>query len=186
MDLLYPEWFEKKPELIRFIESKIDKPVQWLFIGDNGTGKTAIAEVIFNSFVEANKDDHRISYLATTASDLYRRYLSANALTGKEQTEAISRIEKSMSYDFLLIDELGGEMDTESSRAFFTNYLCHQYDYFREKDKTYSIITTNLDSEKLAQRYGKKVIDRFYEFYTFVSFEGMSYRLKMKKVMRFK
>ncbi len=179
----YPEWYHKNAKLCAYIEELAAKDsFAILLTGKPGCGKTAIAEIMFDSIL---RHGEQMSYIYNTANAMYSDYLRAMALTGKERTEAVAKAESYMTYDLVLLDDLGCEMDTVASSAYFSRMFCIQYDALKEGKKLRCIVTTNLTKEGIATAYGTRVMDRIAEFYHIVTMTNESWRMKNIKEVRF-
>ena len=174
----YPEWYEPNPKLVKLIEEAIDKPFCFLFTGKNGTGKSCMADLIYEHLSKKP-----VSKTNIRADHLYAKYLAANDQNGADKTAALRDIEQLPTRKLLVLDDLGLEMDTPASRKFFENLICSQHDFIQEKNQVQSIITTNLSSDQISLRYGDRVLDRLCQFYTIVKFTNNSFRLRNLRVV---
>jgi len=184
--LQFPEWYVKPKPIIDYIEKCLQTkdPFAMLFVGKVGCGKTYLAEQVYNYIETENSNNHRIKMLFSSAAEVYREYLAALTKQNSDKNDLIARIESYLTWDVVVLDDLGKEMDTGAAKTFFSNLLCIQYDAFREGKLNRSIITTNYSGEQLKQLYGEHVVSRLVEYYTIVEFKAGDYRMaKAKKVI---
>ena len=130
-----------EPKLKSIIQGYVTNPrdmlndcVNLLFRGQNGAGKSFLASIILQ--------------------ELYIRYYSGYLTTFNEIIrKTYSQQDVSSVYDseFLVIDELGAEVDTAkgAEKALLENIL-----KIRDTKGLPTIICTNLKSEELTNRYG--------------------------------
>lgn len=182
----HPDWYIPQQKLHAYIEPIVASgdPFAWLFIGRPGCGKTAAAEVVYNHIAEQHDNDPHFSAIGISAQSMYAQYLKASALDGKARSDEIAKLERYLSYDLVVLDDLGTEMDTPAARAYFANLIAMQYERYREGKFNRCIITTNLSCELIGEIYGERIIDRLVEFYTLIPFSAASYRKKQIKVVK--
>jgi DNA replication protein DnaC len=180
----YPTNYIRNEKLCSMMESAIEskEPILWLFTGLPGTGKTMAAEVMFNELVSVI--EHRKAWaIKSSAHRLYSDYLAA--INGNESNKAhdIKWLNSILCKQIVLLDDLGCEQQTESSKAFIANIFSEQYDWLRAGNTNHVIITTNMNSKAISDAYGERIIDRIYENYTIVKFTNESFRkAKLRKV----
>lgn len=177
--LAYPDWFVKNDKLILFCEEIVKQPhFAVMFTGVPGCGKTVMAGIMFDYLQKQYKNSWAMS-----AHQLYSTYLkSTNSDTDK--SILVDRANNCMLNSLVFLDDLGCEMDTEASRTYFANILSIQYDAYNDGKFNRTIITTNLGSDEISDRYGERVIDRICEHYQIVKFNNKSFRkMNMKKVI---
>ncbi|MCM1220091.1 MAG: AAA family ATPase [Lachnospiraceae bacterium] len=87
--------------------------------------------------------------------------------------------EKLFSEELLIIDELGEEakeiMTYGSIETPMVDLISERYD-----SRLFTIITTNLQTNEIKDKYGARIYDRFSEMLTSIVFENDSYRLKKR------
>ena len=95
-----------------------------------------------------------------------------------EQADAASRVRQLMSCDLLILDDLGTEMSTAFSQSALYSLLDGR---IRAGKKT--IISTNLDDDGIAERYGAALASRLKGEYEWLPFRGRDIR-ELKKELR--
>ncbi len=165
-----------------FVEDKetithINKAARWLvnagckpgliLFGTVGNGKTTLARSI----------GRLIGVLYASAYSHERKGIvsvSALELAGmaKNEPERFDRLTKS---DLLFIDDVGVE---PSIVKVWGNEISPFVDtiYYRYDRQLFTIMTSNLNTDELATKYGERVADRFTEMFDKIAFENHSYR----------
>jgi DNA replication protein DnaC len=179
-DFIYPDWFVKNDNLIKVCQELVKQDhFAVMFVGVPGCGKTVMAGIMFDMLCKQHKNCWALS-----AHELYTGYLKAINSKDEDKSILVDRANNCMLNSLVLLDDLGCEMDTDSSRTYFANILSIQYDNYNASKFNRTIITTNLDSEQIQARYGLRVLDRIYEHYQIVKFHNGSFRKAgMKKVI---
>ena len=157
--------FKSTPE----IEDNIRKAAQWLGHGRSlglvlngglGNGKTTLAKAL--------GDTLRI------LRNIYPEMVAAQDFVHWYQRED-ERADSAMRSKFLMLDDIGTE--AVSVKSYGTEYtpvielLYKRYD----TDKP-TIVTTNLTREQFYKTYGPRVADRMKQMYSWLSFNGESFR----------
>ena len=180
----YPDYYIRNEKLCTMMETAIEKkePILWLFTGAPGTGKTLSAEIMFEALCQ------EIEHLQgqaekLTANELYYKYQNFARSKDYEERSQTKWCIKTLCNKIVLLDDLGSEPRTEASFSFMQNLFSVQYNWLREGNRNFVIITTNLNSNEITDIYGERVIDRIYEYYTIVKFTGTSFRRKKMKIV---
>lgn len=178
--ITYPSNWIKNDKLNELVESTLqdNKPFAWLFVGNAGCGKTAMAELAYKDLCKQYKNNWFM-----TANALYAKYLGIATSNYTDKAEALAKLNQYFNSDLFVLDDLGRETVSEASTTFFANLFSEQYEAFTEGKQHRCIITTNLHSDQIAKRYGDHVMDRIFEVFTIVKFNNPSYREKLKKVV---
>lgn len=157
-------------------ESHIDKAAKWLtgnhkpgllLHGTVGNGKTTLARAIgslIGVLYESPYSDRRKMVLTVSALEL--------ADIAKNQPERFDSIKKA---ELLAIDDVGTE---PSVVKVWGNEISPFVDtiYYRYDRQKFTIMTSNLNAEDLADKYGERIADRFAEMFDRIAFENYSYR----------
>ncbi len=115
-------------------------------MGDTGTGKTFMASIVNN--ILAKKGYSTLFLNACDLNDIFLKYHLADI----DDKQAI--FAPLIFCDLLIIDDLGSENILNNVT---TPYL---YKLIINRHKKNTIITTNLDPDKMAERYTKRVSSR--------------------------
>ena len=116
--------------------------------GSTGTGKTHLAQAIC----------YELSGSCVTAGELARVARDAEAGDPDDRQEARRKLRQWVQVDTLAIDDLGAERHTGSD--LFPEVV---YTLLEERSKLKNkrtVVTTNLSSQEISQRYGEKVYSR--------------------------
>lgn len=127
--------------------------------GGVGAGKTIAAVNLLGQFSIENDDEFRI---------LFSSDVACIPIFGKEGEDYFRDV---CEIEVLLIDDLGAEIDTPGSRAFFSRLID-----FRHRRKLTTIITTNLALKAWAERYGSRIVDRISDNSTIIELPNKSMR----------
>lgn len=156
---------------IKFIEAFKSKKIEkgLLFKGNVGVGKTHLACAIIHEII---KDGYKVGYGNIT--DIIGRIYDTYAVDKKEKEAEI--LKELISYDLLVIDDLGKENGTENSTRILYNLINRLYEECKPV-----IITTNLSAKELEIKYqssGKAIVSRITEMTIPVEIKGVDRRLK--------
>lgn len=167
--------YEKNPEIhkavelaSRWIASKRAK--RWLLIiGSVGTGKTTLANAVCDVLNAVNKATKEGIWSAPVEK-ISAIKLSQLARTNEEKLQSVK---KSLR---LFIDDLGTE--TDNVKIFGNTISPITETIFERYDSTNSvtIITSNLNTEQIAQNYGERVADRLKEMCNKIVINTKSFR----------
>ena len=142
------------------------KTHNFLFIGPTGCGKTHLSKIMAGELINRG-----FNALVATAAELNRIFLKTHLGRYDEKQDYMSAL---IDFDFLVIDDLGTENE-------YKNVTC---EYFltlvaeRLAKGKHTVITTNLDREELADKYGDRFFSRVTEKRTtaVISFDNVNYR----------
>lgn len=132
-----------------------------LFIGGTGTGKTHLAAAIANRLAEIG---------VPTRFGTFQAHLDSI----KKEFDVSGQgkyLDDIKSIPMLVIDDLGQEHLTDWSRSQLYDIVNYRYEH-----KLPLIITTNLNADEIANRYGGAVWSRFNEMCDSVVMGGSDYR----------
>ena len=139
-----------------------------LFIyGGSGLGKTHLSAAIAREVSERG-----FSVVYDTAGSVFQRF-EAQKFDREENAE--DDVDRVLSCDLLILDDLGTEMTTA-----FVQSALYQIVNTRLMEKKSTIISTNLSPEKLAQRYSPQIASRVEGEYQILLFAGEDIR-RLKK-----
>lgn len=152
-----------------FIEEFNEKYRNLMFYGGAGVGKTFICSCIAKEILDKGRT---VVYL--TAFDLFdifekEKFSKADDLVRKDIIGFINDV------DLLIIDDLGTEFITILSTTEFFNIVNR-----RILNKKSTIISTNLEPEKLMEQYSSRIISRLYGEYEIIKIFGKDIRILKK------
>lgn len=140
-----------------------------LLYGNVGNGKTTLSRAIgrlIGLLYGSNNYYDRKEVRHVTALEL--------ANIAKDSPDAFRDIK---TRELLAIDDVGVEPSVVkiwgNEISPFVEVIYHRYDR-----QLFTVVTSNLNDEELAKRYGPRVADRFAEMFDRIPFENSSYRIK--------
>jgi DNA replication protein DnaC len=134
------------------------------FVGRPGTGKTHLAVAILKTIAKKG-----FSALMVTVPNVLveiRAVIKDSEATGK-------LINQVLKTNFLVLDDLGVEKPTDWVREELYKLINERYER-----KLPTLVTSNLDLDKLADRIGERVVDRLVEMCKVIRFDWDSWRRK--------
>ena len=150
----------------RYAESFSGKGENLLIVGGTGTGKTHITTAIAKVVISKG-----YSVIYDSAENIISDFESDKFKSGYSQKEPIS--DKYLDCDLLIIDDLGTEFQSQFSLVCLYNLI-----NTRQNKGLSTIISTNLDSKKLAERYDGRIYSRIAgNDYQILVFGGNNHRL---------
>ena len=145
------------------------KPENLLLFGAPGLGKTHLSAAIARD-VSAQG----FSVVYDTASHVFQQFEQQKF--GREDESINSDVERVLTCDLLILDDLGTEMTTA-----FVHSALYQIVNTRLMEKRSTIISTNLSPDKLAQRYTPQIASRIEGEYQLLAFVGEDIRKQKKQ-----
>lgn len=150
-----------------------------MLCGLYGNGKTTLAKAISHLVEYVTEREygftHRSCMEIITAKNICR--LCAAGEKFKDQLDAYDRLFKA---PMLIIDDLG-----EEPKEIMVYGMIHTplIDILSERysRQLLTIITTNLNTDEINDKYGPRIYDRFCEMLTIIVFENESYRSGRRK-----
>ena len=143
----------------RYALSFSEKSANLLFSGDTGLGKTFLSACIARVVADSG-----YSVMYESAGHLFGN-LERAKFAGDEAARRIG--EKYLACDLLIVDDLGTEMPGQFTTAALYSLINDRILAGRP-----TIISTNLTSEEIAQRYNRQIASRLRGSYNRVSFLG--------------
>ena len=167
------------PNIIKKIEEDMetcaDKGFHYLFQGSVGCGKTYLARIIEYTLVKAEIIES--THYLKSARKIYSSFLETLSSNYTDKGTVLTNLKRSISHsEFLILDDLGDETNTDASHEYFSSALEDRYDYIKKYEYTKSIITTNLKSKDFINAYGSRLFDRITDVYTIMKFKDHSFR----------
>ena len=188
MELILPKGYVKNNiNIIKQIESDLanNNEFHYLFLGINGAGKSYLAKLIMDSFNrdKFNDKDKMLTYEARNLHPLYLQKLYSNY---SDKSDAIIKLQRLMRRSAVWLDDIGAEKNfTSDNKAslFIENLLEDRYNWISKGRGKYTILTSNLTGDQIQKKYGDRVLDRLYQYFTIMYFKDVSFREKqIKKV----
>lgn len=137
-------------------------------VGDAGLGKTLCGCVVLTKALEKNYSAYYVK--VGECVDLL-----TSSWYDQEVRQEFN--EKVLGSDFLLLDDLGDELESMASNlveSTISRILRHRTDSLKP-----TIITTNLDDKKIQTKYGPRIFSILKEHSIVISFKGTDYREKV-------
>lgn len=140
----------------------VNTPMKVLMTGDPGTGKTSLAMAILNFMASEG-------FSVMTVSTMELAHLMDNRFEASDVKDRLYYLEKLMkTADVLLLDDLGTEggmkKDAQPVRKDMQELLFRvanaRLDLKRNEPVHSTIVTTNCETNELAQMYNEKIISR--------------------------
>lgn len=154
----------------RFAEQFGQKGGNLLLTGAPGLGKTHLSAAIAR---EVSDEGYSVVY--DTAGQVFQRFEAQKF--GREDGQADTDVDRVLSCDLLILDDLGTEMTTS-----FVQSALYQIVNGRLLEKRSTIISTNLKPTELERRYSSQIASRIEGEYQILPFTGRDIR-KLKKQM---
>lgn len=148
------------------------RPGNLLLFGAPGLGKTFLSAAIAR---EVSGKGFSVVY--DTASHVFQRFESRKFGRG-EEGDTSADVERVLSCDLLILDDLGTEMTTA-----FVQSALYQIVNTRLMEKRSTILNTNLTPRELSRRYSPQIASRIEGEYELLPFFGEDIR-KLKKERR--
>ena len=183
MELILPRQYERNnPNIIKRIEEDFsnDNNFHYLFFGINGAGKTYLAKAIMQSF-NANKHITKDKMEYYEARNLHPLYLQKLYSNYSDKADSLMKLQHIMRREAIFLDDVGAEKNyTPDNKAslFIENLLEDRCNWIDKGRGKYTIITTNLNGKQLQDKYGDRVLDRLYQYFTIMYFNNVSFREK--------
>ncbi len=133
-----------------------------LFIGATGSGKTHLACAIGNEIVKT----HSVRFVVV--GDLYREVLQTYTTRDKSELDVIDEY---LKCSFLIIDDIGTEPMTPKCKGIF-----HSIVDYRIRNAKPTIMTSNLNTDELAEYLDSRTIDRIIGDFKKYTLTATSYR----------
>lgn len=152
-----------------FIENFDEKFKNMVFFGEPGLGKTHLCRYIARELLNRGK-----TVLYITAFSLFDMLEKEKFNKDSEEIDK-EKLNFIKTADLLIIDDLGTEFITSFSTA-------ELFDIINSRILTQkaTIISTNLDREKLTAQYSSRILSRLYGEYDMLEFFGNDIRIQKK------
>ena len=131
--------------------------------GGVGTGKTHLASALVKSVIDAG-----MAARISKVTEITRSIKDGWKTKGITEGEIVERLS---SYDLLVIDELGIQFDSEMEKIYLSDILDNRYKAMKP-----TILLSNLDTEKLKELLGVRLVDRIRQTSQVTSLDYQSLR----------
>jgi len=170
---------QNNPNILHNIVTNLEQgnPFHYLFTGVVGCGKTYLMKMIMRS----TQDNWELIKVIK----FYQRYLNYISSDYSDKWNAARQHNMAVNKYLLAIDDLGDEKpSTSAAHDYFSGLIEMRYDYiYRYPESTRTIITTNLNSDKMISMYGSRAFDRLQELFVICKFKKLSFRQKKQKIL---
>ena len=140
-----------------------------LFVGNTGLGKTFLSSCIANAIYEKGK-----TVLYQTSPVMLDNIIQYHMSKDSSYSNLLEHL---LTVDLLIIDDLGTE--SLNSLKFSDLYTVINSRLLNQNNKiTKTVISTNLELDKLSQMYGERIFSRFAGSYNICRFFGDDIRYK--------
>lgn len=136
-----------------------------LFYGDVGTGKSFMAVSLAKRLIEKLI---KVTYIGS-----YEMCQVINDAIFKGDDAAIAKRDMYYNTDFLIIDDLGTEIDTQVSSKSILDLV-----NYRLSKNLKTLITSNLNVDAIKEKYGERLSSRLLSNYYIYRFRGRDLRLR--------
>lgn len=152
-----------------------DKAKGICLVGNVGSGKTYLANIIADSVISKTYRS-RSRYRFINCQQLWTQAKSVYMSNDFGKSETLSEINNIT--EFMFIDDLGAEDNTEASQAHFVNLLSKAHLAFTSGGLKVLVVTTNLGIDGIQKRYGSRIASRFYEMFMFCTLQSVDFRVR--------
>ena len=148
---------------------KESQPFHYLFTGVTGSGKTHLGTAVV---IKCKEDWELVSAMLH-----YQDHIRIIGSDYIDKMDADRKNDNKFNSRCLMIDDLGDEKpSTVAAHDYFGGLVEKRYLYIKRNPMSRTIITTNLNSDKIIQTYGSRVYDRICEHFTICKFKDHSFR----------
>lgn len=169
---------QNNPNILKDIMTNLEQgnPFHYLFTGVVGCGKTYLMKMI----IMATQDNWEV----VKCIKFYERYLNYISSDYSDKWNAVGQHNLAIKKKMLAIDDLGDEKpSTSAAHDYFSGLIEMRYDYIYRYPESRTIITTNLNSDKIIRFYGSRAFDRLQELFVICRFKKVSFRQKKQRVL---
>lgn len=156
---------EVKKSLEGYADNYAKETKSLLFYGDVGTGKSFMAISLAKRLIEKLVN---VTYVAS-----YEMCQVMNQAIFKGDDESIAKKDMYYNTDFLIIDDLGTEIDSQVSTKSILDLI-----NYRLSKNLKTLTTSNLNIDAMKDKYGERFSSRILSNYYIYSFRGSDLRLR--------
>jgi DNA replication protein DnaC len=140
-----------------------------LFYGETGLGKTFLTNCVAKELLDRG---HSVLYLSS--NDLFENLIGQYVMNKATELEDLYKLV--YNCELLIIDDLG----TELTNSFVCSQLFEIINK-RALSESSTIISTNLDMDRLSTNYSQRVVSRLIENYSIFNIYGKNIRYEKRK-----
>ncbi len=168
----FSEIDNKSPEQMEKIMSFAKNPKGFLVLaGANGTGKTFIAQVIYEMYSTFKLPSYDMDEaFFTNQADLNERWLRARS--EESSLELCQRLKETKLF---VLDDMGTRAPSEAFGEFLYSIIDYRYNF---RNTLGTIITTNMTGKIVRERFGDAILSRIASGIQ-IRFEGEDRRIKI-------
>lgn len=155
----------------KFADNFPDVSSNLLLQGDTGLGKTLLSSCIARQV--ADKDYSVFYDSVSSALEAFERQKFSR--TASEQDDSSAQVQRMLSCDLLILDDLGTEMINSASMSFLYSLINR-----RISNSKRMIISTNLSDEQIRKLYSPQIASRLLGEFLRLPFVGDDIRLLKK------
>lgn len=164
-DDIRDEMLEIKKSLEDYADNFTYEHKSIFFFGDVGTGKSFMAVSLAKRLIEKLVN---VTYIGS-----YEMCQTINEAIFKADGDAITKRDLFYNTDFLIIDDLGTEIDTQISSKSILDLI-----NYRLGKNLKTLITSNLNVDAIKEKYGERLSSRILSNYYIYRFKGRDLRLR--------
>ena len=164
-DDIRDEMLEIKKSLEDYADNFTYEHKSIFFFGDVGTGKSFMAVSLAKRLIEKLVN---VTYIGS-----YEMCQTINEAIFKADGDAITKRDLFYNTDFLIIDDLGTEIDTQISSKSILDLI-----NYRLSKNLKTLITSNLNVDAIKEKYGERLSSRILSNYYIYRFQGRDLRLR--------
>lgn len=158
-------------EYVDSIDENFENNTGIYFCGSNGVGKTMLS-----CFIVKEAYRHRYTAQRVTFSEYVKKYTAVWSAKAQEKEELEEELyQRYKAVEFLVLEEIGKEMDTKAVRPILEDLL-----RYREDEQLVTIICTNLAPKQLREIYGESIYSLVRGNLFYVKIEGNDVRKERK------
>lgn len=137
-------------DYIKNLQENFDDNRGIFFYGSNGVGKSFLACIILKEVYR-----HRYSCRRVTFSSYIAQYTEAWSVKNKDEKDVLESdfYEKYKGVEFLVLEEVGKEIDTKLSAPILEDLL-----RYREEHGLVTIICSNITPKEIEEKYGASIM----------------------------
>ena len=131
------------------IDKHFDEGTGLFLYGSNGVGKTMLASIIAREAYRHRYTARRLTFVSYIS--LYTATFNARSIDERERCE--SELHRAKAVDFLVLEEVGKEVDSKIALPILEELL-----RYREDEMLPTIFCTNLTPKIIGEKYGASVM----------------------------